>query len=123
MKKPLKTEIIKDKIERIYKIFEEIEEIKELTKNELSDIDKALSNHYHNIEGVEIKDETDTHLMILKLKKILHYRRNSKINHALIEFFINSMTTPINKTKKRYLEILKKHEEVLSEIIVKGNLN
>jgi uncharacterized protein YoxC len=54
LKKRLRTEDIKEKIELIHKTFDELQELKEQSKDELSQIDRELSNQYHNIEGTEI---------------------------------------------------------------------
>lgn len=117
MKKRLSTDIIREKIDLIHKTFEELKELKDLSKEELSSIDRELSNHYHNIEGTEIDYMTESHIMMMKLKHILFCRRNAKINHTLLESFITSLDKGVIKTKKRYVEILAKHDEIIQEII------
>jgi hypothetical protein len=115
--KELTIEDIKSKIELIHDTFDELLEIKNLSKDELSSIDRELSNHYHNIEGSEIKFMTDSHLMIMKLKDILFFRRDAKIKYMLLESFIGAMERSMTKTKKRYSEIVDKHQKIKREII------
>jgi hypothetical protein len=115
--KELTIEDIKSKIELIHDTFDELLEIKNLSKDELSTIDRELSNHYHNIEGSEIKFMTDSHLMIMKLKDILFFRRDAKIKYMLLESFIGAMERSMTKTKKRYSEIVDKHQKIKREII------
>ena len=117
MGKELTIEDIKSKIELIHDTFDELLEIKNLSKDELSTIDRELSNHYHNIEGSEIKFMTDSHLMIMKLKDILFFRRDAKIKYMLLESFIGAMERSMTKTKKRYSEIVDKHQKIKREII------
>lgn len=117
MGKELTIEDIKSKIELIHDTFDELLEIKNLSKDELSSIDRELSNHYHNIEGSEIKFMTDSHLMIMKLKDILFFRRDAKIKYMLLESFIGAMERSMTKTKKRYSEIVDKHQKIKREII------
>ena len=85
-------------------------------KQELSEIDRELSNHYHTIEGIEIEYMTDSHILIMKMRDILLRRREAKINHTMLESFVTSMQTPVDKTRKRNTEIIKKHDEILQEI-------
>jgi hypothetical protein len=115
--KELTIEDIKSKIELIHDTFDELLEIKNISKDELSSIDRELSNHYHNIEGSEIKFMTDSHLMIMKLKDILFFRRDAKIKYMLLESFIGAMERSMTKTKKRYSEIVDKHQKIKREII------
>lgn len=117
MKKRLRTEDIKEKIELIHKTFDELQVLKEQSKEELSQIDRELSNQYHNIEGVEIDYMSESHLMMMKLKDILYTRREAKVNHTLLESFITAMERSMEKTKKRYVEILEKHDEIIKEIV------
>lgn len=117
MKKRLRTEDIKEKIELIHKTFDELQELKGQSKDELSQIDRELSNQYHNIEGAEIDYMSESHIMMMKLKEILYTRRDAKVNHTLLESFITALERGMDKTKKRYGEILKKHEEIIQEII------
>lgn len=117
MKKTINTEDIKQKIELFHKTFDELKMLKEKSKDELSLIDRELSNHYHNIEGTEIDYMSESHIMMMKLKDILHTRRDAKVNYTLLESFITALERCVDKTKKRYGEILKKHDEIIQEII------
>lgn len=117
MKKRVTTENIKEKIELIHKTFDELQELKKQSKEELSLIDRELSNQYHNIEGVEIDYMSESHLMMMKLKDVLYSRREAKVNHTLLESFITAMERNMEKTKKRYVEILNKHQEIIEEIV------
>lgn len=117
MKNQLTTEDIKSKIELIHTTFNELQDLKNQSKNELSFIDRELSNHYHNIEGTEIDYMSDSHIMMMKLKDILYARRQAKVNHTLLESFITAMDKTMDKTYKRYVEIIKKHDEIIQEII------
>lgn len=121
MARSLTTEEIKDKIKLIHDTFDELLETKNLSKDELSIIDRELSNHYHNIEGTKIEYMTDSHMMIMKLKDILFFRRNAKIKHTLLESFITAMDKAMTKTKKRCDEIINKHQEIKQEIIDRAN--
>jgi len=112
-----KTKEIKEKIELIHKTFDELQVLKDKSKEELSSIDRELSNHYHNIEGTEIDYMSESHIMMMKLKDILYTRREAKVNHTLLESFITAMERSMEKTKKRYVEILNKHDEIIQEII------
>jgi hypothetical protein len=116
LKKVLRTEEIKQKIELIHKTFEELQKLKDQSKDELSLIDRELSNQYHNIEGVEIDYMSESHIMMMKLKDILYQRREAKVNHTLLESFITAMERSMEKTKKRYHEIQEKHQEIIQEI-------
>ena len=123
MKKRLTTDEIKSKIELIHIAFNELQELKTQSKNELSSIDRELSNHYHNIEGAEIDYMSDSHIMMMKLKDILYVRREAKVNHTLLESFISAMERTMEKTQKRYVEILNKHDEIIQEIIDRSKEN
>jgi len=117
LKKRLRTEDIREKIELIHKTFNELQVLKQQSKDELSSIDRELSNQYHNIEGVEIDYMSESHIMMMKLKDILSTRREAKVNHTLLESFITAMERSMVKTEKRYGEILTKHQEIINEII------
>lgn len=117
MKKSLTTKLLKSKIELIYKTFNELQEFKIESKNELSNIDKELSNHYHNIEGREMDYMSDSHLMMMKLKEILFLRRETKLKYTLLESFVSALEKTIDKSNKRYFEIINKHQEIIQEII------
>lgn len=117
MNKPVRTQDIKRLIDGIHNNFEQLLSLREQAKQELSEIDKELSNHYHNIEGAEIDYMSDSHMMVMKLKDILYRRREAKINHTLLESFVTALERNVNKTQKRTAEIIKKHDEVIQEII------
>ena len=117
MKDSLTTKSIKSKIELIFDTFKELQELKNESKNELSNIDKELSNHYHNIEGSEIEYMSESHFMIMKLKDILYVRRETKLKQTILDSFITAMDKTIDKTSKRYTEIVKKHKSIIQEII------
>lgn len=117
LKKPVRTEDIKSLIDKIHNDFDQLVSLRDQAKQELSEIDKQLSNHYHNIEGTDINYMFDSHLMVMKLKDILYQRREAKINHTLLESFVTALERSVNKTKKRTGEIIKRHEEVIQEII------
>ena len=116
MNRRVNTEEIKEKIELIHKTFDELQVLKEKSKEELSNIDRELSNHYHNIEGTEIDYMSESHIMMMKLKDILYTRRDAKVNHTLLESFITALERSMDKTKKRYTEIQNKHQEIIQEI-------
>jgi len=59
---------------------------------------------------------SDSHLLITKLRDILYRRREAKINHTMLESFVTSMQSQIDKTRKRNQEIINKHNEILEEI-------
>jgi hypothetical protein len=117
LNKQTSTQKIKSYIDLIHKTFDQLQVLRNQAKEELSIIDKELSNHYHNIEGAEIEHLTDSHFMVMKLKDILFQRRMAKINHTLLESFVSALERPIAKTKKRSNEIVKKHDEIIQEII------
>ena len=83
-KKDFNTKDIKSLIDNIHKTFDQLQELRSQAKNELSQIDKELSNHYHNIEGTHIEYLTDSHLMVMKLKDILYQRREAKIRILIV---------------------------------------
>ena len=116
MGKQVRTTDIKREINLIYETFNELKKLNTEAKHSLSDIDRELSNHYHKIEGIEIQYMSDSHLLIIQLRDILFRRREAKINHTMLESFVTSMQSQIDKTKKRNLEIIKKHDEILKEI-------
>lgn len=113
----MNTADIKSLIDNIHETFDQLQKLRLQAKNELSQIDRELSNHYHNIEGTNIDYMTISHLMVMKLKDILHQRREAKINHTLLESFISALERPMDKTKKRSAEIVSKHDEIIKEII------
>ena len=117
MKNSVRTEEIKSLIEQIHNNFNQLILLRDQSKQELSDIDKELSNHYHNIEGTDINHMFDSHLMVMKLKDILYRRREAKINHTLLESFVTALERSVVKTKKRTTEIIQRHDEVIQEII------
>ena len=98
-KKDFNTKDIKSLIDNIHKTFDQLQELRSQAKNELSQIDKELSNHYHIIEGTNIEYLTDSHLMVMKLKDILYQRREAKINHTLLESFVSALERTMEKTK------------------------
>ena len=116
MDKQVRTTDIKREINLIYETFDELKKLNTEAKHELSDIDRELSNHYHKIKGIEIQYMSDSHLLIIQLRDILFRRREAKINYTILESFVTSMKSQIDKTKKRNLEIIKKHDEILKEI-------
>ena len=117
MKKQINTEDIKNDITLIYNTFDRLKQRNREAKQELSEIDRELSNHYHTIEGVDIAYMTDSHFLIMKMRDILYRRREAKINHTMLESFVTSMQAQLEKTKKRNSEIINKHDEILQEII------
>jgi hypothetical protein len=116
LKKEIKTTDIKKDINLIYEAFNRLKKLNVVAKNELSEIDRELSNHYHTIEGVDIEYMSDSHLLITKLRDILFRRREAKINQTMLESFVTSMQPQIDKTRKRNLEIISKHDEIIQEI-------
>jgi CRISPR/Cas system CSM-associated protein Csm2 small subunit len=116
LKPQINTSNIKQDIKLIYDTFEGLKKLNREAKQELSEIDKELSNHYHTIEGVDIRYMSDSHLLITKLRDILFRRREAKINHTMLESFVTSMQPQIDKTRKRNIEIIEKHNEILQEI-------
>lgn len=117
MNKKVETENIKRLIDSIHIAFNQLLVLRTQAKTELSELDKELSNQYHNIEGIEIEHMCDSHFMVMKLKDILHHRREAKINHTLLESFITALERNVTKTKKRTAEIIKRHDEIIQEII------
>lgn len=117
MSKKVDTNDIKSLIDNIHETFDQLLSLREQAKKELSELDKDLSNQYHNIEGTEIDHMCDSHFMVMKLKDILYQRRTAKINHTLLESFITALDSNMKKTKKRTAEIVKRHDEVIQEII------
>jgi hypothetical protein len=117
MGQELESEEIKRIITLIHNSFEQLKTLKNQAKNELSTLDKELSNHYHKIEGSNIVDTFDSHLLIMGLRDILWNRREAKIKHTLLESFVSALDTNMNKSKKRFTEIINKHEEIKKEII------
>lgn len=116
MKKQIRTSDIKQEINSIYESFDKLKKLNTEAKQELSEIDRELSNHYHYIEGSEIRYMSDSHLLITKLRDILFRRREAKINHTMLESFVTSMQSQMEKTKKRNSDIIKKHGEIIEEI-------
>jgi hypothetical protein len=117
LKGQVENQEIKNLIYSIYTSFDQLQLLRVEAKEELSRIDRELSNQYHNIEGAEIETLTDSHMMVMKLKNILYQRREAKINHTLLESFVSALERTIPKTKKRSDEIIKKHDEIKQEII------
>jgi hypothetical protein len=117
LNKYINTLDIKRLIDEMHSTFEKLQAFRNQAKDELSLIDRELSNHYHNIEGADIEYMTDSHMMVMKLKDILYQRREAKINHTLLESFVSALERTMNKTKKRSAEIVKKHDEIKQEII------
>lgn len=116
MKNEIDIEDVKKKINSIFETFEELKELNAISKFELSEIDKELSNHYHNIEGSDINYMSDSHFLMMKLKDILYRRRDAKINLTLLDSFVSSLDGQIVKSKQRTVEIINKHEEIIKEI-------
>lgn len=116
MRKQIRTSNIKEEINLIYEIFDRLKKLNSEAKQELSEIDRELSNHYHNIEGSDIEYMSDSHILIIKLRDILYRRREAKINHTMLESFVTSMQAQIDKTRKRNEEIIIKHDEIIQEI-------
>jgi len=121
LKNQIDTEEVKKLIAQIHNTFDELEKLRAQSKEELSQIDRDLSNHYHNIEGTEINNMIQSHIMMMKLKEILFARRDAKINHTLLESFVSALERIIVKTKKRFSEIIEKHDEIIQEIIDRSN--
>ena len=113
----IQTKNIKELINNIHNDFDKLILLRQTAKQELSEIDKELSNYYHNVEGIEINYMSTSHVMMVKLKEILIRRRDAKLNINLLESFITALERNIDKTKKRTLEITKRHNELLQEII------
>lgn len=117
LKQQSDTNRIKELITIIYDSFETLKKVRDESKNELSNLDKELSNQYHKIEGIEFASMCDSHLLIMELKSILHDRREAKIKHTLLDSIISGLDNNLTKSKKRYEEIITKHEEIIKEII------
>ena len=113
----MQTDEVKGYINIIFNTFEILKTLNTSAKNELSNIDKELSNQYHKIEGTEIQQLTDSHFLMMKLKDILIRRRAAKINYTLLESITSQLEPQVNKAKKRNGEITKKHSQILTEII------
>jgi len=116
LNKHIITEDIKKDIKLIYDTFDNLKKLNCEAKQELSEIDRELSNHYHTIEGVELEYMSDSHMLIMKMRDILYRRREAKINYTMLESFVSSMQGQMDKTKKRNTEIISKHDEILQEI-------
>lgn len=115
-RKEINTEEVKQDIDSIFKTFDKLKKESIQSKRELSELDRELSNHYHNIEGYELEYMSDSHILLIKLRDILFRRRQAKINHTLLESFVTTLNGQIEKTKKRSAEIIEKHAEIVQEI-------
>ena len=116
MIKGIRTDDVKSKIDLIFNTFNELKKLGKQAKAELSSIDRELSNHYHKIEGIEINCMSDSHLLIMQLRDILYRRREAKINQTILDSFISSGDANLTKSKKRFEDIIAKHEEIIQEI-------
>tara|TARA_R110000796_G_scaffold1673_2_gene6927 strand:+ start:7132 stop:7497 length:366 start_codon:yes stop_codon:yes gene_type:complete len=117
LKKQLRTDDLKKKIDKLFLVFNELKELSEQSKLELSNIDKELSNQYHKIEGADIDYMSDSHMLIIKLKDILWQRRDAKINHTLLESIVTLLNSSVSKANKRTEDIVKRHDALIQEII------
>lgn len=116
----MQTNDVKGYINIIFNTFELLKELTKQSKIDLSEIDKELSSQYHKIEGTELEYLTDSQFLIMKLKDILNRRRIAKINHTMLESIVSTLETQMGKSKKRNEEIIKKHSEILKEIITRA---
>ena len=84
--------------------------------NDLSNIDRELSNFYHKVEGIHLSHNTQGHKLVVELQDILVRRRIIKKETILIRSFLDSTSTSINNAKNRNKLSLDRHNKLMESI-------
>jgi len=101
--------------------FQELSALKNEKIKEQSECDLAISELYHKIEGIKIKHVCESHALIKELKVLLKKRRDNKIESIILQSVCDTLQTSINSLKLSIPKAIKKHEEVLTEILERSN--
>lgn len=96
--------------------FKEIDKLNTQKHQELSGIDKDLSNLYHKIEGTTIKHVSQSHAFVKELKVILEKRRTLKLETIALRSSCDTLRSVMEKLMNTHANILKKNQQVLTEI-------
>jgi len=96
--------------------FDELEKLNQEATKEQADLDRQLSNWYHNVEGSTIKHVSESHKMIKDLKVILDKRRAKKIEVILLRSLCDTLRDKVKGVKANNVNLLKKNTEVIKEI-------
>lgn len=108
-------------ISNFFKQFKEIELLNSAKNKELSEIDKRLSNLYHEIEGAEITHVSQSHNYIKELKEVLSVRRVLKLETIILRSTYDNIKQSFGKAIDSYKDTLKKNDILMENI--KNNLN
>lgn len=101
--------------------FKEIEKLNTQKHQELSAVDKEVSNFYHKVEGVVITHVAQSHALIKEMKVILEKRRVLKLETITLRSSYDSLKTVMDKSMTNHAHILKKNKEVVKEIKDRAN--
>jgi len=102
--------------------YKKIEELHVLTKQQMSDIDKELSNFYHRIEGTHLSHNTQGHGLILQLQDILERRRKLKLEVNLVKSFMAITDSSMRNAIKKNNTVINAHKSQLKEISDTGGV-
>jgi hypothetical protein len=111
---------VKTQVRIFLKQFQEISELKNKKAKEQSECDLAISDLYHKIEGTVIKHVCESHAFIKELKILLTKRRQIKLDNIILQSVCDSLKTNIESLRVSLPKVIKKHDEVLTEILELG---
>ncbi len=95
---------------------DKLEKMSKQLHEDLSNVDKELSEFYHRLEGTHLSHNTQAHPLMRKLQDILERRRNLKKDTILVRSFLDNTRPSIEVAKNRTTTAIKKHGKVLKEI-------
>ena len=108
---------LEKKIESLLAIYKELQTERDTIMKEQSEIDKELSELYHEIEGTKFKHVCQSHKMLIKLQDTLTKRRNIKGKVAVLLAFTDSIGSQMKHATAAYKGAKKKHDEILAQLI------
>ena len=98
------------------KQFDEVEKALAEVNKEHSDIDKAISKLYHNLEGTKLVHVSISHKFAIELQTLLHRRRDIKIEELVLRSTCDTLRVTITKLKETHKVQLDKNDALRQEI-------
>ena len=107
---------MEDILGQFFSNHDKLKKMSKVVHDNLSSVDRELSEFYHRLEGIHLSHNTQAHPLMVKLQDILERRRNLKKDTILIRSFLDNTEKSMDVAKARSETAMKKHEKVLNAI-------
>ena len=107
---------MEDILGQFFSNHDKLKKMSKVVHDNLSSVDRELSDFYHRLEGIHLSHNTQAHPLMVKLQDILERRRNLKKDTILIRSFLDNTEKSMDVAKTRSETAMKKHKKVLDAI-------